>query len=165
MYFCHVFGLSHCSIWGSHCGAAGPFSTTLVAKVNWWSAGIGVAIMTVSLTQAQRREEPACPSLPHYIYIIYIYIKHCFRPQFHDTLFLMGRNKNSRMVWSGKIFCLHPVIQCHRTAWVGDNHKTSICFHGFMKPPSDSLKCVLRKTAVSLIYVSLCSDAIFIVSD
>lgn len=98
MCFCRVFGLSRLRVRGSPCGA-GPVSTALVADMNWRIAVIGVAVMTMRLSPAQRRACLPSPPPPKYI-------QNCFGPQFHDTLFLMGRSKNSRVVWNGKALFL-----------------------------------------------------------
>lgn len=96
----HVFlpcvGLSHSRAWGSHHGGC-PFSLTLV-KVNWLTAMIGLAMMVMQLTKAQRAE-------PAWVSFVFSpkYTQNCFGASISYHVVSHGKKQEFQngMKWKG----------------------------------------------------------------
>ena len=93
------------------------FSLVPAAQVNWWTVMAGVAAVALQRTDFGT--------------YIQAHAK-LHLTSFHDTVFVMGRSKSPRMVWSGDcafVWIGYLVIWCSGAAAVGAKHEASICRH------------------------------------
>lgn len=153
-YFCHVFWLE-----SSQNMRESPWSLSLQHNTCCQSE-------LISSNSRRGRHHCVAHLSPFYFFLPYMYIK-LLQASISGHFVPHGKKHEFQNSVKWKDFLLpfvrHPVISCSRVAGDGHDHKASVCFHGVMKALPESLKCVLSKTTVSLIYVFLCSDTIFIV--